>query len=247
MSKNFELLRHAEKERELFRTSGSPEIAPANGNRPKTDVERLVREEEIKLVQRVFLLPGTDAPRVVLFCGVDDSDGAGHICARASEILATQTGASVCVVETNPQLSVLHRHFRLDNLGGLSDALVESGPIREFAQRVAYTNLWVLPWGSAAAEWQTLLASDRLQSRTSELRAEFDYVLIDAPSATFCAGVVSLGRLADGAILVIKSESTRREAARRAKENLQAAKVRVLGAVLNDRKFPIPEALYWKF
>jgi Mrp family chromosome partitioning ATPase len=153
---------------------------------------------------------------------------------------------STCIVEANLQLPYLHQHFELDNPRGLSDALLESGPIRSFAQRVPGGNLWVLPCGSPAVEWQTLLASDRWQSRADELRSEFAYVLIDAPPVSLCAEAISLGRLADGAILVIKSECTRREAARRAKGSLEAAKVHVLGAVLNDRKFPIPETLYRK-
>jgi len=37
---------------------------------------------------------------------------------------------------------------------------------------------------------------------------------------------------------------TRREAARTAKENLFAANVNVLGAVLNNHAFSIPETLY---
>jgi hypothetical protein len=246
LSKNFELLRYADKEAELLRTSGAAEIAASNGTRPKTSVERLLREEENKLVSRVFLLPGSDGPRVVLFCGVDYSDGAGYVCARASEILTSRTGASVCMVEANSSWPFLHQHFGLDKLLGVSDPLVQSGPIPSFAQRVANSNLWILPFGCGAAGRQSLLASDRLQSRIGELRAEFDYVLINAPPMSFCVETISLGQVSDGAILVIKSESTHREAARTAKGNLESAKVRVLGAVLNDRKFPIPESLYRK-
>jgi Mrp family chromosome partitioning ATPase len=53
-----------------------------------------------------------------------------------------------------------------------------------------------------------------------------------------------IGRLADGVVLVIEAHATRREAARKVKESLEAANVRLLGAVLNKRTFPIPEVLY---
>jgi Mrp family chromosome partitioning ATPase len=45
---------------------------------------------------------------------------------------------------------------------------------------------------------------------------------------------------------MLKANSSRREIARKAVQDLQAANVRVLGAVLNQRTFPIPEALYKK-
>jgi Mrp family chromosome partitioning ATPase len=44
----------------------------------------------------------------------------------------------------------------------------------------------------------------------------------------------------------VQANSTRRETARKAKESLESAKVKLLGAVLNKRTFPIPEALYRK-
>jgi Mrp family chromosome partitioning ATPase len=50
--------------------------------------------------------------------------------------------------------------------------------------------------------------------------------------------------LADGIVLIIEANSTRREAARKVKENLKAANLPVLAAVLNKRTYPIPNFLY---
>jgi len=44
--------------------------------------------------------------------------------------------------------------------------------------------------------------------------------------------------------LVVEANLTRREVARKAKESLESANVRLLGAVLNNRTFPIPETIY---
>jgi Mrp family chromosome partitioning ATPase len=102
----------------------------------------------------------------------------------------------------------------------------------------------VVPSGSLAAEAQSLFVSDGLRSRMVDLKEEFDYVLIDAPPVSSNADAVLLGQSADGIILVVQADSTRREAARIAKETVDNAKVRLLGVILTDRKFPIPEALY---
>jgi len=45
---------------------------------------------------------------------------------------------------------------------------------------------------------------------------------------------------------VIEANRTRRLTARKAKETLDAAGVRLLGTVLNNRTFAIPEAIYRK-
>jgi Mrp family chromosome partitioning ATPase len=104
--------------------------------------------------------------------------------------------------------------------------------------------VWFLSSGSLTPDSPNLLNSDRFKLRFEELRKEFDYVLIDAPSLTRYADATALGRLTDGLVLVLEANSTRKEAALRVMENLRAAQIPVLGAVLNKRTFPIPESLY---
>jgi len=245
MSRNFELLQQIEKKHEVFPAPIRPAIS-GNGRKPGFDLEALSREERIKLVERLFLLPGSAAPHQVVFCGVETGDGSSWICARASETLASQVNASVCVVDANLRTPFLHEHFRTDNLCGLADAVLQSGPIRNFAHQLNGGNLWLITSGSKTTDPHTLLTSDHLPSRMTELRAQFDYVLVDGPPVNLYADATVLGKLADGIVLVVQANSTRREAARKAKESLASANVRLLGAVLNKRTFPIPEALYRK-
>ena len=82
--------------------------------------------------------------------------------------------------------------------------------------------------------------------RFEELRAEFDYILINAPTMGTTANLTLLGQMADGVIFVVEANSTRRETTKQFKESLEEAHVRVLGVVLNNRTFPIPEAVYRK-
>jgi Mrp family chromosome partitioning ATPase len=83
-----------------------------------------------------------------------------------------------------------------------------------------------------------------MRLRLAELHAAFDYVLIDAAALNACNDAIVLGGLSDGVVLTLKANSSRRETARKAVQELQAANVRTLGAVLNQRTFPIPDALY---
>lgn len=76
------------------------------------------------------------------------------------------------------------------------------------------------------------------------MRSEFDNVLMDSPPVNLYADACGLGKLADGVILVLESNATRREAARKAKETLEGAHVKLLGAVLNKRRFPVPDSIY---
>ena len=244
MSRLYDVLYQSEKVKELVSHS-TADPQPGERGRHRSDLDGSTLEETVKFVQRVFVFPNSHSPRVVVFSGVENN-GSSEICYRTGEVLATQVSGSVCLVDANLRAPSLHQRLRVGMCPGLGEAIARPGPIKTFAARIASGNLWVVPSGSLAAEAQSLFVSDGLRSRMVDLKEEFDYVLIDASPVSSNADAVLLGQSADGIILVVQADSTRREAARIAKETIDNAKVRLLGAILTDRKFPIPEALYRK-
>jgi protein-tyrosine kinase len=212
-----------------------------NGH-PGTDRDLITREEEFKLVQRVFRPASGPSPQVVLFCGVEADAGSASICAHTSEILAAQPEELVCVVDANFHSPCLHKYFGLENCRGLAEALLEPGPIQEFVQQASEPKLWVMPSGLATAQVSRVV-SDRLRSRMAELRAAFKRVVIRSSPFGLDTDPIVLSQWTDGVVLVVEANSTRRDTARRVKENIEVAGVRLLGVVLNNRTFPIPDAL----
>jgi protein-tyrosine kinase len=246
MSRNFDILRKSEDMPDGFRPLSVPHV-PARGRAPHRERSAVVEDEIMKLVQRVFILPESEkVPDVVAFSGVEEGAGCSWVCARASEVLAGQVPGTVCVVDANLRTPSLHEFFRIEKGAGFADAMRDSRPIREFARRAWGSNLWLVTAGAMGKEPNGALNPARLRARFSELREEFDIILIDTPPASSYADAVLLGQLADGIILVVGSNSTRREPARIAKESFEAAKIPMLGAVLNRRTYPIPEAIYRK-
>jgi len=230
----------AKAESAVKRTNGS-------GKRRALDVKELAREQEFRLVEQVFLQPGPkEAPRLVLFAGVEHGDGSSWVCAHIAEALAAQVTGSVCLVDANLRAPALHQCFGIANRYGFSDSVRERRPSREYAQRVREGNLWLLPCGSPVEVTQSWLRSERLQVQMADLRREFDHVLVDTAPVNLYPDALALGQLSDAVILVLKANSTRRQGARRAKEKLEAAKLRLLGVTLNRRTFPIPESIYSK-
>lgn len=202
-------------------------------------------DEVFKLVQRLFILPGPgNAPGAVAFCGVDSGAGCTWLCGRAGESLAAQVSGSVCVVDANLRQPSLHLHFGIANGAGFADVMKGSAPAYDFARRLPAINLWIITAGNVEKEPNSAFTPTRLRARFAELRSEFDFVLIDTPALDSYADAVLLGQQTDGIILVVGSHSTRRETALNAKKNFEAAQIPMLGAVLNKRTYPIPEAIY---
>jgi Mrp family chromosome partitioning ATPase len=219
------------------------EIPPKTAR--STEFEKITRREEAKLVQRIFYAGGQRAPQVVIFSGVEAECASPIIGARSGEILAARGEGPVCIVDANLEAPFLHRYFGLDNSKGLSDAILDSGPVQDFTHHLSETNLWVMPSGSASIRQHLPGNSDRLSSRMIELRTLFKYVVIDLPLHLDRASIVP-SFAADGLVLVVEANSTRRETVRELMQELQMLRTRVLGVVLNNRTFPIPEAIYNK-
>lgn len=251
MSKNLKLMQEAVREVELESSSpdhGSvafpPTKWPSNGHSTPVDLDRVAQEECLKLVQRLFLGKSANVPRVVVFAGVDRGNGCSRICVEAARVLAANTAGSICLVDANFRTPSLPSFFRVSNHRGLVESLLGEGSIRSFATQLNPPHLYLLSAGALTHTAPSLLNSDRLHLRLCELRKEFDYILIDAPALNLYVDAIALGRIADGVVVVLQADSTRRESALKGLESLRDANIEVLGAVLNRRTFPIPGFVY---
>jgi Mrp family chromosome partitioning ATPase len=197
-------------------------------------------EEMLRLVQRIFLSANGTAPRQVVLCGVDGENGSSSVCAMAGRTLAANSSRKVCVVDANVRSPRLASMFGVDGTSPFSGS---SAPLRDQCVKVG-NNLWLAGPSILADKSRVLLPPVELKERLEELRHEFEYMLIDAPGTSVCGDAQLLGLVADAVILVIEANNTRRLTARNAKESLDSAGVRLLGTVLYNRSFPIPQKLY---
>jgi Mrp family chromosome partitioning ATPase len=248
MSRNFEVLQKAgwrqgqvERPGHFERQDHSPHVeVEAKRYAAKTEV---VRDEAAKLVERVFLRPGLRAPRMVAFSGVDQSGSSSWVCARASKILAAQVNERVCAVDANIQTPTLHCHLGEGNFAGWTDALRESRSLAAVASQVKGSNLWLLPAGKPGPISRDLKATNRLGGSVAELRAEFGYVLVDSAPVTADCYATEFGQEADGMILVMESSGTSPHVALKAKQDVEARGIPLLGIILNQSSDPFPTFL----
>jgi Mrp family chromosome partitioning ATPase len=256
MSRDFELLQRVEQERSRRSHSRDPiseafrvpkqKAAPAIAQEQTTAARLLsahlappVRNELTKLVFRTFL--STPALTVVMFTGVEAGEGAKWIAACTADVLANAIRGRVCLLDADLESPILHQYFSVPNENGLASALWESCSIHHATRRVG-ENLWIVPAGSQQGASQ--LTSAMFHAAVVDLLDAFDYVVISAPDCERCAEVGVIGAATAGAVLVLDEMLTRRVAAQDAKVALEAAKIRILGSVLNNRSFPIPDFLY---
>lgn len=241
MSRMFEVLNQTE-----FETDQPAAI------QPRADTGRLVApgvlisergdqfEGEIaRFVQTVFLSANTRSPRRLVFCGVDDAEGSAVVCASTGRALAARN-ESVCMIDAHPRASRLSRLFGVEGNEWRSRGRL---PAHDRCVRVG-DQLWIAGPNLVRDESDSLISIPDLKQVLTRLQGIYGTVLVDAPGTNSSRDAALLGQLADAAVLVVEANGTRKIAARKSKEFLERAGIQLIGAILNNRTFPIPEALY---
>lgn len=192
------------------------------------------REEIRRLVRQIFTSNVPGLRRQIVFSGVDPETDIGGLCLRVGEALAMETPADIAVVGT------LRGAIEPPERYELSDYTKNRyTPLRLIAKQVR-PNLWLVP----VEEKKEQCSATFLHAYLSEVRREFEYSIVQSPAASESNQATTMAQFADGMVLVLSAQRTRRAAARKIKQALLEAQVRLLGAVLSDREFPLPEALY---
>jgi hypothetical protein len=203
--------------------------------------QRFAHDQIRNLVRRVFLQGWPRPARQVVFSTIHSRMHLSRICRTAGEILAADGGGRVALVEADLGTRPSQESFgRTSNDG--SGYAETAGAVRKSSRQIAH-NLWLVPAGVFLGCRENEHNAAWLCSRLGELRREFDFAVIHASSAE-SGSATFLGHLADGLILALDAHRTRRRTALKIREHMVGANVRLLGVVLCERSFPIPEQLY---
>jgi len=201
------------------------------------NLDDFAREQLLGLVRQVFFSSADRRVRQVVFSAVDPEKEILSLCRQVGEVLSLETEGSVAVMGGFPHILKVQKAETEVVKKELRDG---DGQLRQVATQVR-ANLWWIP---KDGEENELRSATALHARLGQVRREFEYSIIEAPSAAESHAAMAMSQFADGIILVLSARYTRRAVARKIKESLEGTKARILGTVLSDRVFPLPEAIY---
>jgi capsular exopolysaccharide synthesis family protein len=106
-------------------------------------------------------------------------------------------------------------------------------------------NLYVLPAGTPPPNPAELMASVQMNDMLTELRDQYDHIVVDTPPTLSVTDAVVLSTRADAVVLVIRSAQTTKPALRRARDILAQVNARVSGVLLNAVNLDSPDYYYY--
>jgi polysaccharide biosynthesis transport protein len=177
-----------------------------------------------------FLNPDRHVKSIVVTSSIS-KEGKSTVSANLAATLA-QMGHRVLLVDADFYRPVQHRIWQLETMVGLSNVIMSQLAIGQAVQRV-HDHLDVLPAGTIPPNPLALLDSARMESLMQEFAKGYDFVIYDTPPLVLASDVISLGKKADGVMLVVRPSVIDRSSATEAKHLLAQSNLEVLGIVTN--------------
>jgi capsular exopolysaccharide synthesis family protein len=160
-------------------------------------------------------------------------------------VLAKDSKLKVLLMEVNMRTPSMHEVFRTDDAISLNDVLSGNYEVKPLIHKVGPGELHITAFSSKMARGPvSFFESDEFNEFFKEMYKRFDFLILDSPPAPIYSEFRVLCSKVDGVVLVLNSGKTRRQVALRAKKELEEAGSKLLGVVLNRRKYYIPNWIY---
>lgn len=184
-----------------------------------------------------FSVPANEV-KVLVVTSCQPREGKTTTCANLATIIA-QAGRNVLLVDADLHRRMVRRIFDLPLHAGLTNVLTGEVAWQEAVQvpvvnGAPIDHLHVLGAGTRSPNPAELIGAQVMREFLVQVRAAYDWVIIDTPPALFVSDASVLGAMADGVILVVKSGTSARSLLFRAKEQLLNVKAKIVGTILNN-------------
>lgn len=193
-----------------------------------------------------FLLGATGpSAKKILITSCHSGEGKTTIACLMALNLALKAKARVLLIDGNYIHPELHSYFNVAQKPGLWDGL-ESVDEKTLVKKTSYGLLNILPCGSFSTTSVQWLRSGGLKQKLEQIISQYDYVIMESSSVLESSESAFLFKLFDGVLFILECEKTRWEVLQAAQDKVIQVGGKVLGAVLNKRRYYIPESVYAK-
>lgn len=151
--------------------------------------------------------------------------------ARSFAELGKKTVLVDCDLRKSSMIQRFHEGRKLD---GLSELL--TGQSVKVIHSTDIDNLSVICSGQVPPNPSELLSSQKFTVFIQALKEKYDYIIMDAPPIGSVIDAAITGRNADGTLMVVRNDFSKKSAVKRGKQQLEQSGCKLLGVILNRVK-----------
>jgi capsular exopolysaccharide synthesis family protein len=183
-----------------------------------------------KLRTNLQFLSVDNPPRVIIVTSSMPGEGKTTTSINIALSLA-EADHNVALIDGDMRRPMLNKYLDLVGPVGFSTVLSGQASLEEALQTTRFPRLTALTSGAVPPNPSELLGSLAAQKVLSEMRANFDYVIVDSSPLLAVTDAAILAANSDGAIIMARFGQTKREQLAHAVGNLKDVGAPLLGAV----------------
>jgi len=151
---------------------------------------------------------------------------------------------SVLLIDADMRKGRVTKYLGIKSHMGLSEILRDKVSAESVFTSVGIENLSFILSGKPPKHPSELLNSKKMERFLAACRTKFDYILIDAPPVLPVTDACILGPMVDGVIMVVQAGRTQADAIKHAEARLNQARAKILGYVLTNVEYHVPNYLH---
>ncbi len=195
------------------------------------------------LADQIYLLVKDNNLKSILITALSPLEGSSRLIANLGTYLSREAHHKIFIVDANFQAPSLYKIFNIPGKPGLADVIEEKATLEQATVKIN-ENLLILPAGETLLNPTTLLNSSRMRDVVNIAKEKSELLFIDYANLRAIKNVRILSSITDGIALVVSEGKTRHPVIKAAITPLEQSKANIIGTILNNRTFVIPEVIY---
>ena len=188
-------------------------------------------EEYRTLRSRLYHMREKMTLKKLLVTSALPKEGKSFTSSNLAQVIVRQHGRRVLLIDADLRGPRLHLMLGTTASPGLSDYLQGKNDEFSIMQRGPMENLFFIPSGTGFDDPAELVGNGRLKILLQRLEPLFDWIIVDSPPAIPVSDASVLAKACDGVLMVVRSNSTPSDVARKAREEFPDQCL--VGVVLN--------------
>ena len=176
----------------------------------------LMAEQYRVAATRMILMTAEKKNVVILVTSSVMSEGKTTTAVNLAYILAHDLGKSTVLIDCDFKRPMVHEYMGIPAGPGVGDVLQGGEILENCLTRCEGVPLWVLPSGSPRSRPVGLSGIQYVKQILPDLKARYDYIILDGPPVMPLADVNILGGMADMTAFVVRAGGTSQDIAKKA-------------------------------
>ena len=181
--------------------------------------------------------------KTVVITGTEGSKENAATISNLGLFLSFKANCKVLIVDADVRLSMISKHFSLSDISGLVDVLEGKISYNDAVQEVS-PNLFVLPSGQTSPDSANLLELGTMHELINEAEEHFEMILVNCGNIKDYHDINTLFSYINNLVLILNEGKVKRQIVKHLIAPLEQRDMKIIGVILNECEYAIPEIIY---